>query len=113
MKSMVIELVEPLGPDDEYISGTRDMRATSWDFGIAVSFYVVKVDADQDGTIEIDQSTDQIVWEEAQAPADYLAANGAMTISVQPALQYVRAKFVSTSLATQTRFAMVTGVDYS
>ena len=109
---MVIELVDPLGLTDAYISGTRDMQAVTWDFGIAVSYFVVEVDADQDGTIEIDESTDQIIWEEGQAPTNYDATNGALTISVQPVLRYVRAKFVNGDVA-QTRFTMTTGVDYN
>ena len=112
MKSQVIELVSPLGDDDEYTSGTRDMSAVASDFGIAVSNFVVVVDSDQDGTIEIDQSTDQIIWDEAQTPTDYVGNTGALLLSVQPVQRYVRAKFVNAA-TPQTRFTMTTGVDYN
>jgi hypothetical protein len=112
MKSLVIELVSPLATDGEYTSGTRDMRAVARDFGISISCFNVEVDSDQDGSLEIDESTDQIVWEQAASPTAYVGDNGTLFVTAQPVLRYVRAKFTNGADA-QTRFAMTTGVDHS
>ena len=111
MKSLVYEDAAPLGATDEYVSGTRDMTLVAQDFGIAVSHFVVEVDSDQAGTIEIDESTDRIVWSQSQAPTVYTADSGTLRLSVLPTLQFVRAAFVNGS-TPQTRFEMSTGVDY-
>jgi hypothetical protein len=111
VKSKVIELVSILGATDSYTSGTRDMHSVWIDFGIAVSNFVVEVDADENGTIEVDESTDQIVWEPSGDVTDYVGDSGVLALSVMPVSRYVRAKFVNGS-SGQTRFTMTTGVDY-
>jgi hypothetical protein len=111
VKSLVIENVSPLGANAVYTSGARDMDAVSVDFGIAVSNFVVAVNADHDGTLEIDESSDLIVWQPAQTSTDYDAGTGVLTLSLMPAQQYVRAKFTNDATA-QTFFTMTTGVDY-
>lgn len=112
MKSQVIELVSPLAGTASYISGTRDMHHVARDFGVAVCNFVVEVDSDQSGTVEIDESTDQIIWTLPETPTVYTGDEGILQIAIQPAQRYVRAKFVNGS-TLQTRFAMTTGVDYS
>ena len=112
MHSEVIELVTPLGANGVYTSGTRDIHHVHKDFGVAMSNFVVEVDSDQSGSVEIDQSTDQIVWTPAATATSYLGGEGILTLSIQPAEQFVRAKFTNSSV-TQTRFTMTTGVDYT
>lgn len=107
---MVIELVAPLAANGVYTSGTRDMNAVHDDYGVAVAHYEATVDSDQSGAIEIDQSTDQIVWASGVSTA-YTAATGVMLVAFQPTQQYVRAKYTN-GTTLQTRFAMTTGVDY-
>jgi hypothetical protein len=87
------------------------MHAVAKDFGIAVSNFVVEVDADQAGTIEIDESTDQIVWQLAADASQYDPTTGILQLSVQPAQRFVRAKYTNGSVI-QTRFSLHTGVDY-
>lgn len=110
MRAQVIENVSPLGSNGAYTSGTRDMQLVADDFGMSYSFFVVEVDSDEGGTVEIDQSTDLIVWAEVTAPSSYTAASGILSIGVQPTEQYVRAKFTNGATA-QGRFTMTTGVD--
>ena len=112
MYSEVIELVTLLSPNGVYTSGTRDMNHVQKDFGVAMSNFVVTVDSDQSGSVEIDQSTDQIVWAPAATATAYTGGEGVLTLSIQPEQQFVRAKFTN-SAVTQTRFAVTTGVDYT
>jgi hypothetical protein len=112
MKSMVIELVTPLSGSASYTSGTRDMKTVEQDYGIAVSNFVVEVDSDAGGTLEIDESSDMIVWEQSQSPTGYTGGEGVLRLSILPEQRYVRAKFTNGSGA-QTRFTMSTGVDYT
>lgn len=111
MKSIVYELVDPLSGNEEYTSGTRSMNDTALDFGSAVCNFVVLVDSDQNGTLEVETSTDQIVWDEAEDPTDYVGGTGILQLSVLPPQMFVRAKFTNGPVA-QTYFSMVTGVDY-
>jgi hypothetical protein len=112
MKSQVIENVTPLIANASYVSGTRDMMTVASDFGISISFFNVEVDSDQAGTIEIDESTDQIVWTQLLAPEGYVADTGILHVTAQPNERYVRAKYTN-SVSAQTRFTMTTGVNSS
>lgn len=110
MRSQVIENVSPLAASASYTSGTRDMTLVADDFGISFSHFVVEVDSDEGGTIEIDQSTDMIVWSSLESPVTYTGASGILRLSAMPTERFARAKFVN-GLVIQGRFTMTTGVD--
>lgn len=111
MKSIVYENVVPLAGNASFTTGIRSMLDSANDFGSAVVNYTVVVDSDQAGTVEVDESTDEIVWIQVQAPTVYPAASGQLVVSVTPTETFVRSKFTN-GATPQTRFTMSTGVDY-
>ena len=110
MRAQVIEDVPVLGAAGVYTSGTRDMTLVVDDFGISYSYFVVAVDSDQGGTVEIEQSTDQIVWSVVGPSSTYTADSGILSVGAQPTERYARAVFTN-GATPQTRFTMTTGVD--
>lgn len=110
MRAQVIENVAPLAANAIFTSGTRDMFLVGYDFGVAFAYFTAQVDSDQAGSVEIDQSTDKIVWAALGSPTDYTAASGVLSVSALPTMRYTRVKFTN-STTLQTRFNVTTGVD--